>query len=503
MNTLKYNLLHKKNLKEINVNLQKAKKVILSIDSTKTEKKILNNNKIYTTINTNVNAKTIDSTLNSNMNIIENPENIIINSINSNTTKLNKKNVSKKLPIKSENKLKEKYLINTIDKNSNIHQINKTSVNLNSYLQNMFENNNLNNMNMSTKKQNTENNFNFHKLSNKITKKNLNRNLNLNIEINNKKNNLNNFIDKNDNLDIFEKMLKTEPNHHKLIKKTNKIEKKDINQGKLLDENRKQFIQVKLPIFNPSNKNKSNLIKKQKNENILTNNNNNNKNKIPKNLNRTSNSNFNSFIQNPFITNNPNNINKLFIHTNNGSFNQSEQNLSKKFNEKNNNNNLNSLNNNLNMAKKKPLVSIRNTVINFNMIDSGLILDSLKRKKKGNKLLNNNFASNNSVNKLTNNHLFGLCNKFNSNISLNNNSTNKKIFKYGDKLNNKFNSKKQMTNHDKSHIKFNSMRLDDYYGLNKRKNMKNINTNKIDNLRINDTNKILSMDMNHFNTINN
>ena len=60
-----------------------------------------------------------------------------------------------------------------------------------------------------------------------------------------------------------------------------------------------------------------------------------------------------------------------------------------------------------------------------------------------------------------------------------------------------------MTNHDKSHIKFNSMRLDDYYGLNKRKNMKNINTNKIDNLRINDTNKILSIDMNHFNTINN
>ena len=498
---LKYNLLHKKNLKEININLQKAKKVILSIDSTKTEKKTLNNNKIYNTINTNTNTKTIDTTLNSNnMNIIENPENTIINSNNNNISKLNKKNINKKLPIKPENKLKEKYLIKTIDKNSNIHQINKTSVNLNSYLQNMLENNNVNNINMLSKKQNTENNFN--KLSNKTTKKILNKNLNLNIEMNNKKNNLNNIIDKNDNLTLFENMLKTEPNNLKSIKKKNQIEKKDISQNKLLKENKKQFIQVKLPIFNPSNKNKSNLIKKQKNENILTNNNN-NKNKIPKNLNRTSNSNFNSFIQNPFITNNPNNINKLFIHTNNGSFNQSEQNLSKKFNEKNNNNNLNSLNNNLNMVKKKPLVSIRNTVINFNMIDSGLILDSLKRKKKGNKLLNNNFASNNSVNKLTNNHLFGLCNKFNSNISLNNNSTNKKIFKYGDKLNNKFNSKKQMTNHDKSHIKFNSMRLDDYYGLNKRKNMKNINTNKIDNLRINDTNKILSMDMNHFNTINN
>ena len=166
-------------------------------------------------------------------------------------------------------------------------------------------------------------------------------------------------------------------------------------------------------------------------------------------------------------------------------------------------NNDDSINNNLNTAKKKPLVSIRNTVINFNMIDSGLILDSLKRKKKGNKLLNNNFASNNSVNKLTNNHLFGLCSKFNSNISLNNNSTNKKIFKYGDKLSNKFNSKKHITNNDKSHVKFNSMRLDDYYGLNKRKISKKINTNKIDGSRYNDTNKIMNINMDHFNTINN
>ena len=156
------------------------------------------------------------------------------------------------------------------------------------------------------------------------------------------------------------------------------------------------------------------------------------------------------------------------------------------------------------------------------MIDSGLILDSLKRKKKGNKLINNNFAQNNSVNKLQNNHLFGLCNKFNSNISLSNNnqlisnndyylsktktinvkSTNKKIFKYGDKINNKFNSKKKLNNYDKSHVKFKSMRLEDYYSIKKKKNLNNINTNKIENT-INDANKILNIEMNHFNTINN
>ena len=498
-NALKYNLLHKKNLKEINIDLKKAKKVILSSNDNKnekiyTEKKTLNNNKIYTT-----NTKTIDTTLNSNnMNIIENAENSINNN---NFIKLNKKTINKRLHIKPEKKLKEKYLLKTIDKDKNVHQINKTTINLNSYLQNMIEKNTIDfdgiknnnvNLNMFQKKPNENN---FKKLSNKVTKKDLNKNLNINIEINNKKNHLSNLIDRNNNLELFENMLKTEPNYHKLIKSINQTEKKDLSNGKLFKENKKQFIQVKFPIFNPNNQNKSNMIKKPKNENIL-----NNKNKIPKNLNRTSNSNFNSFIQNPFTANNSNCLNKLIIHANNGSFNQSEQNLSKKLNDKNNN--LTGLNNNLNTAKKKPLVSIRNTVINFNMIDSGLILDSLKRKKKGNKLLNN-FAQNNSINKLQNNHLFGLCSKFNSNISLNNNSNNKKIFKYGDKFNHKFNSKKQMTNHDKSHTKFNSMRLEDYYGLKKTKNQKNINSNKIESIRINESNKIMNIELNHFNTINN
>ena len=108
-----------------------------------------------------------------------------------------------------------------------------------------------------------------------------------------------------------------------------------------------------------------------------------------------------------------------------------------------------------------------------------------------------------------------MCSKFNSNISFNNNeynlnktktinanSTNKKIFKYGDKRNNKYNSKRQINNQDKNHAKYNSMRLEDYYGLKKRKYLKNINTNKIDS-NVSDSDKLRNIEINHFNTINN
>ena len=44
------------------------------------------------------------------------------------------------------------------------------------------------------------------------------------------------------------------------------------------------------------------------------------------------------------------------------------------------------------------------------------------------------------------------------------------------------------------------MRLEDYYGLKKKKNLKNINTNKIEN-GINN-NKIMDIDLKHFNTVN-
>ena len=147
------------------------------------------------------------------------------------------------------------------------------------------------------------------------------------------------------------------------------------------------------------------------------------------------------------------------------------------------------------------------------MIDSGFILDPLKRKKTEKRLL--------SVNKLQNNHLFGLCNKFNNNFSLNNNNlilnndyylkktntinaqNNNKIFRYRDKNNGKkLIGAKHMNNNDKSHVKYNSMRLDDFSRLKSKKNYKNINTNKIENT-INNNNKLMNFELNHFNTINN
>jgi hypothetical protein len=111
-------------------------------------------------------------------------------------------------------------------------------------------------------------------------------------------------------------------------------------------------------------------------------------------------------------------------------------------------------------------------------------------------------GTNNSVNKLQNNHLYGLCNKFNNNlmpninnnniqgdisirtktinVNSNNNNNNmhfnsKKLLNYGDKYMKHFKkisnikTKKFINNHDKIHMKFNSMRLEDFNGLKTKK----------------------------------
>ena len=526
---IKYNLLHKKKLKEININLKKAKKIILFNDENNPEKKSIDKKIINNKKPLNNNSNTIDAILNNNnnMNIIENEEKKIIPEKNKNTLiKLNKKIVNKKPTLKTEKIRKEKLFFNTIDKDRYNHQINKTSHNLNDYLQNIVTKKTIDIDELKNTYKNGKNiltNFNGMKLKKmsinkkpiiKPIKKEVN-NLNMGIENNSKKNNLVNLIDKSDNLEPIANILKTEPNQNKFMKllsPLNQTNKKAINanNNKYPKDNKNGLIQVKSPLNDPFKKNnKFNNVKKKLSENQV------NENKIPKHLNRTSNSNFNSFVQNPFTVNNQKSINKLIIHENNGSFNQSEHNLIKKLNDKNNLNNFN------NIGKKKPLVSIRNTVINFNMIDSGLILDSLKRKKIGKKALTNNFTSNNSVNKLQNNHLFSLCNKFKNNFNFNNNNhlmlnngyhanktntintqlNNNKAFKFKEKINNKFNTKKYLNKYVKSHIKYKSMRLEDYYSLKTKKNLKNINTNKINN-GINN-NKIMDIELKHFNTVNN
>ena len=513
---IKYNLLHRKNLKEININLKKAKKMILFNEENNqkksVDKKNINNNKMPDN-----NSNTIDTILNNNnMNIIENLEKKVPEKNKNTLIKLNKKMISKKQTLKTEKIRKEKLFMNVIGKGRLSHQINKTSNNLNAYLQNIVTKKtiDIDDIKDNYKKgNNILTNFNGLKLKKiSINKKPMKKELNnLNIENNNKKNNLANLIDKSDNLEPIANILKTEPNQNKFMKLLNPINnpiKKNINEinNNYPKDNKNGLFQVKSPLNNPNKKSKLNYIKKKQSDTLI------NENKIPKHLNRTSNSNFNSFIQNPFTVNNQNSNNKLLIHEKNGSFNQSEHNLINKLNDKNALNNLN------NIGKKKPLVSIRNTVINFNMIDSGLILDSLKRKKNVKKTSNSNFVPNNSVNKLQNNHLFNLCNKFNNNFNFNNHlmlnheyHSNKtktintqgninKVFKYGEKMNNKFKTKNYLNNYVRSHIKYKSMRLEDYYGLKKKKNLKNINTNKIEN-GINN-NKFMDIDLKHFNTVN-
>ena len=481
--SLKYNLLHKKKLKEINVKLENAKKIILSYnkkDNRESKEKNINDKK-------NI----------ANVNIITNSDK------NNNIIKLNKKKINKKLPLNS-----DQFFIKTIETDNKnyirkLSKPHKTSDNLELYV------NNNNTIDIDDKNNKNK------KLNSKIIQKGKNKSdlLNIKIELNNNGNTIDNEnVETNTNA---ENLLRTEPNQkNKNIKYkvANTTNAKITISSKFNRENKNNYFKVKLPIISSNKNNKVNYIKKQIDNNAL------NKNKIPKKLNRTSNSNIASFIQNPFIPNNPNSMNKLFIHADNSGFTQSMQNMNKKLNEKNT----------LNSNKKKPFVSIRNTVINFNMIDSRLLLASLKRKKNGKKI-SNDMVSNVSANKLQNNHLFGLCNKFNSNISLNNNNNqlisninnnkidnytmktktinvnnlNKKIFKYGEKKMNRLKNKNYISHFDKGHIKYNSMRLDNYFGFKKKENLKNINTEKIDNIINNNENKNSNIELSHFNTINN
>ena len=133
------------------------------------------------------------------------------------------------------------------------------------------------------------------------------------------------------------------------------------------------------------------------------------------------------------------------------------------------------------------------------MIDSGLFLASLNRKKDSKKK-NTIINQNNSVNRLHNNHLYGLCSKFNNNLHFNGKKVENymKTFKKIKTINNK----KFIDNCDKIHMKYNSMRLEDFYGLKgKKKNINVINTNKIGNTSNN--NKLTNNEQKHYNTISN
>ena len=564
-NGVKYNLLHKKNIKEIKINLKNGKKSntieddkknILKTEINKEKgKHLLEVKGIKKMKLPNLNTDNIN---NANIKIVENTNETKedtdvnfekINPKNYNI-KTNKKKVMNNKKYETSLKSKNDYIMRTFDKEkndrfmkNNFNKYSKISGNLNmNFLKNIEHKNTIDvddnknhrinidistnigcrKINNTTSCNNTIEKNNSKIKANKVIKKKeiVNKidilekdNINVDIDSNNKNiihrdNDTNN---NNINLKVLENVLKTEP-----IKKTIIPDRKNlitIEQYNSKD-NKNPILNMKITPINPNRNN--NYRKNQKNSK---------KQNIPKNLNKTSNSsNFNSFIKNPFIPTDSNNFNTTTINqsTNNSNYTQSTNYLSKKSNT-NNKNSQKLINNN----KKKPCVTIRNTVINFNMIDSGLILASLNRKKDTKKR-NTTIGQNNSVNKLQNNHLYGLCSKFNNNLMSNINNSNihgdvsiktktinvnsnnnlqfnsKKMENYMKNIKkiSNINNKKYLNNHDKMHMKYNSMRLEDFYGLKgKKKTLNDINTHKIGNFSNNS--KLISIDQKHYNTISN
>ena len=572
----KYNLLHKKNLNKININFKnKSNNILVELNKRrmlKTElikekgKNIFESKKMNLT---NINIEAISNINNlSNLNnaniirIIDNTNNDInegkATQKNYSLKTNGKKNNNKISPKKFEFEFKgnnKKYIMRTFDKvkndrlwKQNLNKYSKMSANLN--------------MNYNLHKKTLENDDNKkHKINidistnigctkatsssknnkiNEITKRKIERNskkkgignktdifdkdININIDLNNKKSIYRDIhiSQKNSNLNTIESTLKTDPNQ-KNSKKSNlntlehdiKDDNKQVNHMKLISHNTYKA------------KNHKTVNNHSKKSNVISN--------LPKHLNKTSTiSNVNSSIKNPFLINdssNYENFNSLINYNTN--YTPGTHYLNKKYTHSKTNDLIQ--NNN----KKKPCVTIRNTVINFNMIDSGLILASLN-KKKDIKKRNNTIEQNNSVNRINNNHLSGLCSKFNNsnNVSINNNLisninhssindfniktktinansnnnmyiNNKKILGYAENINKNYrkiihinNNKNYTNNQDKGHTKYNSMRLEDFYGLKKnKKNMKNfkINTSNIGNIT---DNKIINIEQKQLSSYN-
>ena len=571
----KYNLLHKKNLNKININFKNKTNNVLVEENKrrmlKTElikekgKNMFESKKVNLT---NINIDTIANINNlsnlNNANIIR-----IIDNTNNDTNegkstqkkysiKTNvKKNKNKISPKKFEFEFKgnnKKYIMRTFDKvkhnrlwKQNLNKYSKMSGNLNmnyNLHKKTLENDDIKkhkiNIDISTNigctkaTSSSKNN----KLT-EITKRKIERNskkkgignktdifdkdININIDLNNKKSIYRDIhiSQKNSNLNTIESTLKTDPNQ-KNLKKSNL----NTLENDTKDDN-KQVTHMKL-ISHNTYKAKNHKIgnNHSKKSNPISN--------LPKHLNKTSTiSNVNSSIKNPFLINDSNNYeNCNSIINNNANYTPGTHYLNKKY--------IHSKTNDLiqNNNKKKPCVTIRNTVINFNMIDSGLILASLN-KKKDVKKRNNTIEQNNSVNRINNNHLSGLCSKFNSNnISINNNIisninnssindfnlktktiiansnnnmyiNNKKILGYAENINKNYrkiihinNNKNYINNQDKGHTKYNSMRLEDFYGL--KRNKKNIKNFKINTSNLGNTtdNKIINIEQKQLNSFN-
>ena len=579
-----YNLFHKINLKNNNVNFKKnnSKNNNFFIDENKkpilkTEKRREKPKNLFKIKKMNIKNINTSNINNTNINIIKS------NKDSKNKLKnYNEKNITKyyntKTNIKIKNKkpqeispnkleldLKEnikKYIIKTFNRtnNNNLkknltkfikrptnlnidYKMNKKTIDISNIRNNKMDIDIPNNIGGIRTTSNSKNK--------KITKKNTNKKVNklfklntagykanifdkenlvINMEITNKRNN---YINLNSNskkncLNTIENMIKKTPNKKNFMTKLQNLNNIEKNNNK---EDQEQFIHIKLSSHNTLNirnhlKTHKNIMYHNKDQNSLITNASKKSNKI------SNNSNFNSFIKNPFMTDENNNYDNMIQINSHNNYTPLTNHLNKKIKYINNNRNSQILTDN----KKKSFVTIRNTVINFNMVESGLILASLNRKKEAKKKYIN--VGTNSIG-LHNNHLSGLCNKFNSSISVNNNNltsninnsningipiskktslnvrsnndlhfNNKILLSYADNSNDNYKkvssiiNKNDPNNIDKIHMKNKSMKIEGYCGLKKIKKINKKNDINNQEITINE-NKLKKIVDKQFNTINN
>ena len=328
----------------------------------------------------------------------------------------------------------------------------------------------------------------------------------------------------NSSLNTIENITKTE--HKK------KIDPKNKNFDLIINDNikptRKNIIHIKLNSINTKTSRHMNqkmiFNYNKKQSSIISNN--------SKILNQTNNSNTNNTsIKNPFLnsSNYLDSLNPSVNYNNISSNSQSINYINRRYK--------NSQTITYNAKRKKPYVTIRNTVINFNMIDTGLFLSSLN--KKDSKKTNEITGTKNPVttipgSRMHNNRLYGLCSKYsngNTNISINNNSIDqnypsrtrnikighndlnyKRIIQNIERNNNtksyikiedKSINNKYKGNTDKTHIKYNSMKSEDFYFLKGGKKVKNLNMDKNLLNTVDGNDKYSGVRQGHFNTTSN
>ena len=492
--------------------------IITNFNRDKIKRPLINMN------NTNVgNINIIDDTKDEDINANDNKINIARINIKDDTGRSSKGKIKSRNDNDAKVK-KNKYVKRDLNKLTNLYDINQDMISKANYYYNDFDkkktidiDSTKNNKNTIYSEYKKNNHFNLKKMIIDDFKKKSLMNKSEIIENSNLQNKTilgldSSVITNNSSLNTIDNVLKTEPDNLSIKQKILKKENPKYNYIERPDK--KYYIYKKISTNNTKINRNAKNVKKQ--NNFISN---------PKNLNKT------SYIFNTNQTN-TNHKNILDI-TNPSSTNSTHRNyLNKRNNPYRKKSQVTNIHN-----KKKPFVTIKNTVINFNF-DTGIILASIDKKRKA-KNKNTKRGAHNSVSKISNKKLYELAVKYNNNFltndaiaNINHSNTNENLSVKKNELNSNsdFNSlplngennsntnldiikknnnyhkiylndetvnddknirtnnhlkdnkdekvsmKNRSVNHrDKRHIKYRSMKLEDFYGMkDKKKDSKNI-----------------------------